>query len=968
MVTDKATTTQPAHPLHEVTSHPHVAVAEPDTIAAAAAVPAEATTIVPRETAETGTSTHDPTIATDQHSTVTGTLVNAAASVVPVPVTPVVAASTTSTQVPSTATHSTPEGNSFKTKASLVAAAVAAPLIAAKSKITHHHDDSVAPETITIATPTTTAHPTAATPHITTEASHASTTVPHATATPTSKASHMAATVAAPFVAVKEKLTGHHHGNTATHEVTPSTATTAAMPVSGVHPSRTSEELPKEQTIVERKVIGKVSDDLASKVPHNDNEEVIMVESKTTKTTTFPPTHTHVYEPAHATMPHKPDEDIVMKEATALTPPTDVEPSNVPTATADTHVVKPVIETHITKAPETVAAAVPVTAAAVDAIIDPVDKDRMMATSVATENTFAGEIPQTTTSTIPYEDDEDAVILQTTTTTTTEVTPAVDVKGKGKHEDHLPAVATAPIVDAELTEPIVVAEATPEPVVEVNEPETKEAMKERKKKEKQAKKAEAKMNKVPLKTKFKKFRRRSLAAAATAAVRYEDRMPMRTKPVLRIHEHDVKKPSPPAVAPPLLTMTEDDVEKPEIPELAPLIFTVTEDDIVKPYPVLTKRPVLTVFESDVEYPSALDAPYPVIPYVAPKLVSTSARKVASARRPTIPAQPVRGKDIKFPKVVIPRYKAAKMLKLKKKTKVAATTAAVVPVTEAVETQVVEPIKPVAILEVPEPVVETFTTRVVEPVVVRKPTPVVVETVITQVVDAPKIAEPPEPAVVAVPKVVEAPTPVIVTEAPKVADVLKPVAVAAVAKEVVEEVPKPVIVEPPPKPVLVEAPKAKPVIIDTPKPVEVPKSVVVPTPIPKPVPTPAPVVVPTISTNVETVIPDGYSGAVPRIAADESLIWVKKVSTKNVYYSSEDEDELDEFGYRKDRDVSRYIAPPNKTAVHGGRGTVAARGVDNKQADYTLANRANSGFVNSSQPQQRTMANGGYNTQPRQSAL
>lgn len=72
-----------------------------------------------------------------------------------------------------------------------------------------------------------------------------------------------------------------------------------------------------------------------------------------------------------------------------------------------------------------------------------------------------------------------------------------------------------------------------------------------------------------------------------------------------------------------------------------------------------------------------------------------------------------------------------MPKLKKKlSKVITTTATVVPEPRVVETmttmtkmtvvdpevmtQIVEPVKAVVVLEIPEPVVETFTTRVVEP--------------------------------------------------------------------------------------------------------------------------------------------------------------------------------------------------------------------------------------------------------------
>ena len=240
MVMDKATITEPAHSPHEVTSRPHIGAAAPVTIAATAAIPiTTATTTAVKETSEMGTSTHHPTAAATiehpttavvEHSTVTSTLASAAVGVIPAPVAPVVPASSTETHVHPTETeaHSTPIYDSFKTKAS-----------------------------------------------------------------------HLAAVVAAPLIAAKDKLTGHHHDDKTTHTTT---SATAAIPGSGLHASRrASVEVSKEQTVVEQKVIRTASEGVASKVPHNDDEEVIMIETKTTKTvTTIPPTCTHVYEPGDA--------------------------------------------------------------------------------------------------------------------------------------------------------------------------------------------------------------------------------------------------------------------------------------------------------------------------------------------------------------------------------------------------------------------------------------------------------------------------------------------------------------------------------------------------------------------------------------------------------------------------------------------------------------------------------------------
>ncbi|KAF9148577.1 hypothetical protein BG015_009671 [Linnemannia schmuckeri] len=981
MVMDKATTTEPAHLSHEVTSHPHVAVVAPVTGAAATAVPntTATTTTVKKETSERGTSTHHPTTAKVDPT-------SHATTAVPY----------TTAAPPHATTTTSHASTSPSTKAAHMAAAVAAPFVAAKEKLTgHHHGDktthAATPITTTTAAPGSGVHPSRgesvdmpkeqlaiekkvigkAPEDVASKIHHnddeevimVETITTKTTITVPPTRTHVyesgGAAAAAPVAHAEKPIEVAHTGvkTTATHTVKPSEVKSAGVKPIDVKAVETHVDRPIETKHVE---VAKPVEGTHTDVKHEPSATKSVVAAVTGAASTVAAVFSgrrhstignaeKVPEVVPATTSRK-SEDAVMMKTTPTTTTTDVEPSHVSTtAAADTHVIKPVIDTRVTKVAETDAAAVPITAAAVDATIHPVDKDHTKAVTVTTEETVVAKIPETDASIIPHKDDVDALMVETTTTTT-EVTPPADAKGKGKHDDHLPADVAAI--------PVAAAETAPKPAVEVPVTETKEAKKERKKKEKLAKK-EANKNKVPLKTKLNKFTGAGISAAAAAAVRYKDNQPMRPTPALKVTEEDVKKPSVPVVAAPLLTMTEDDVEKPEIPEVPEPIFTVTEDDVEVPYPVLTKHPVLTVTEDDVEYPSPLSAPHPVIPHVAPKAVSTSALKVASAPRPMIPAQPVQGKDIKLPKI-----KGPKVPKLKKKSKVSTTTAAVVP---EIETHVVEPVKPV---------VETVTTRVVEPVVVPKPKPAVVE--------PPKIAEAPKPIdvpkVEEAPKVVEIPKPVIeespskpviaeapkpkpvVIENPKPLEVPKPVIVESVPKKVVEETPKPVVIEPPPKPVVVEAP---------PKPVAVAASVPKPDPVPAaaaasaPTPAPAPAVVPTISTNVETVIPAGYSGTVPKIGADESLVWVKKVYTTNDYYDSEDEDELDEFGYRKDRDVSRYIAPTNESSVQGGRSTVDAGA--RQPVDYTSKNHTNTGIVNSAQPQQRTMV-GGYYTQPRQSAI
>ncbi|ORZ26806.1 hypothetical protein BCR41DRAFT_393413 [Lobosporangium transversale] len=59
----------------------------------------------------------------------------------------------------------------------------------------------------------------------------------------------------------------------------------------------------------------------------------------------------------------------------------------------------------------------------------------------------------------------------------------------------------------------------------------------------------------------------------------------------------------------------------------------------------------------------------------------------------------------------------------------------------------------------------------------------------------------------------------------------------------------------------------------------------------------------------TEVPAGYKGEIPTTQDGEHVIWVKKVYTTREYYDPPDEyepEELNEFGFRKERDVSLYL--------------------------------------------------------------
>ncbi|KAG0208639.1 hypothetical protein BGX28_000447 [Mortierella sp. GBA30] len=475
-----------------------------------------------------------------------------------------------------------------------------------------------------------------------------------------------------------------------------------------------------------------------------------------------------------------------------------------------------------------------------------------------------------------------------------------------------------------------------------------------------------KKEKVPLKTRISKATASSAAAVTAAAAAtgaaiaasaeaYKDRQPVREKPTLRLTEDDVPKPSMPQVGH-IMTLTEDDVPKPIVPTVShvltlneddvhkptvPIVsqrLTLTEDDVDKPVPKLSAPPVIQLTEDDVVKPDPSLAPHPVVPKVEPKLVSTSAVKVANAPRPMIPAHPVQGKDIKFPKMkmpvfVMPRPKMPKMLKIskpkmpriskpkmpkfsapklphvhmptlrKKSAKVApeAVQAAGVPgtaadgaveelpiaegsaastaVTAAAATEPVRTfvVNPPPVKDVPE-VTPTITTKLVEPLHLTQGGPAATPTGTTATSTTNRV-EPIQTFVVDPPPVRETtskPTETIRTK------LYEPIVTPSKSEEVVHSMPY----IPPPPAIEAGAGAAGAAAEALGDPKGTSKA----------------------SLNEYPLPPEGYSGPLPSVNEGDSLIWVKKIHTTQEFYDSEDEDDIDEYGYRKDRDVSRYVTP------------------------------------------------------------
>ncbi|KAG0055142.1 hypothetical protein BGZ83_009554 [Gryganskiella cystojenkinii] len=468
-------------------------------------------------------------------------------------------------------------------------------------------------------------------------------------------------------------------------------------------------------------------------------------------------------------------------------------------------------------------------------------------------------------------------------------------------------------------------------------------------------------------------------AVSASADAYKKRQPNIQKPVLLVKEDDVEKPKAVAVSK-RLTLTEDDVEKPTVPAISPPVLTLTEDDVEKPSVDFDAigHPILKLHEDDVEKPDPTNAPHPVIPKIPAKTTSSNARKVATAPRPMIPATPVQGKDIKLPKVHIPKVSmptlpAWHMPKM--------------PKAHMPHMPMIPKRNKKAKVKVPKAVaadhiktVTTTTRTIVDP-------PFEAQGVRTHVVE--------DELPVAVPLVVAA-TEHPVAQASKSVEIPKSVALETVKTHVVEHskpADKPVIIEPSIsvaatsaslKPTVVETMAPKPIAVETdfshevedPKPF-ITASTAAPVPIAPPEPV-AVVVHELFSTNAERV-PAGYNGPIPKVHGGDTLIWVKKIETKQEYYDSEEEDDqqLDQFGYRKDRDISRHVSIRNHNQGREQRLQNSYRNND-KQVDYNLDSHSRlypqQHRQDLSQEHQAVLhsqhptGNMGYNTQPRQSGL
>ncbi|KAF9932785.1 hypothetical protein FBU30_007292 [Linnemannia zychae] len=581
---------------------------------------------------------------------------------------------------------------------------------------------------------------------------------------------------------------------------------------------------------------------------------------------------------------------------------------------------------------------------------------------------------------------------------------ASDSKGKSKYDGHYPV----PIIESTMSEPIVYQApatenvATHVPVTEMivkTDPvvESKEAKKERKRREKKAKKAARKANGK------RGFRFPSLHDITAAAAKSVHRDVSRPMPVLQLKEDDIKKTYVPVVPTPKFTVHEDDVTKPTLPDVPLPVLTVSEESILHPFPTLTKRPVLTVRDEDVPYPNLPDAPYPVIPYSDSDSWPASATKITNAPRPMIPPHPPQGKELRMPKTNMPKIfsrpqieSRLKKLKIKKpkfkKTKItrlppppetsaesATPTMHRGPIVKTVTTEVIQPIvikkgQPMLVVGVPDapelttvPVpinnetdvrnLETPTTPEIvinPPEVAGVPMPIAEESVISNEETPSPVAEKSISSTdsimseEAISPVVEksiasnVTTPSPVVEKIGVSNVEKPNPVIGVNTPISPDVPKPVIQET----ILKKLEAPKPVIVEPPHPIEAPKPFIVETIVDEV--GPSHTSVPTPSNNVETVIPEGYHGDIPKVSLDESLMWVKKTYSKSEYYDPEAEDELDEFGFRKDRDVSLHIMKPPKVAVREARNPLSN---GDQRVPYTLANHTNDSLMsaNASQP-------------------
>ncbi|KAG0255326.1 hypothetical protein BG011_005189 [Mortierella polycephala] len=660
-------------------------------------------------------------------------------------------------------------------------------------------------------------------------------------------------------------------------------------------------------------------------------------------------------------------------------------PATATTSTTAGPVVKPT-ETDFGKAATIVAVtAIPVSAYATRAHEGKekaeYDSDEQKETRAEQEDRiFVDKAPDAIATASPHKTDEDIVEMRTTTATmimpedeiemfpesvgsTSKVPPAAliidtieETSWSSGDDVQMDPLTTVMVVEAAGSEGD--EEVAAEGIMETKETdkETDETDIETVKKEKKPR--------VPIKTRISKVTAPAAAAITSAAVAYKERQPaMKKRPSLRIKEDDVHKPTVPIVSH-QLTMTEDDVDEPVVPIVSHRL-TLTEDDVDKPVPRLSAFPVLRLTEDDVDKPDPSTARYPVIPKVEPKLVSTSALKVANASRPMIPDQPVQGKDIKLPTMHMPKVpkvhmpemnmpkvskpKLPKMSKpklpkitkpklpkvhmptiTKRKSKVTPEPAPVSSVaTTTTETTSATPVDAVAPAVAPLPIFAAGDKTEIADTAVAKDEPAM-----APVAPMTEVAETTMPVAAPTP-VVQEPVKPRMVEGP----VKKPVIVAATAVPVAAAA---ATTHPSPPPTLPALPPSPPPVAQTP----------IPAPAPSP-PAPAPSKTPTILSNVAAP-PAGYTGSIPKVGEGESLIWVKKIYTTQQYFDPEDE--LDELGYRKDRDVSRYImgAGGNRrsgnysdTKNRGGPYTGGGKRVDYHPSNHTRPER----YVDSPAPPQ-----------------
>ncbi|KAG0204252.1 hypothetical protein BGX28_003747 [Mortierella sp. GBA30] len=105
-------------------------------------------------------------------------------------------------------------------------------------------------------------------------------------------------------------------------------------------------------------------------------------------------------------------------------------------------------------------------------------------------------------------------------------------------------------------------------------------------------------------------------------------------------------------------------------------------------------------------------------------------------------------------------------------------------------------------------------------------------------------------------------------------------------------------------------------------------------------------------------PMGYEGPMPMVKDGETLMWVKKTRTTQFYdLSDEDDQELDEFGYRKDRDVSLHMPLSRNGSRDGSFVSSESQGHVSQKQQRQEEQRLKQHYQQQ-QPQQQQQANAG----------